>query len=158
MIIRAAVASDAAAIAAFWSPEIVQTSITFNTEPKSEQDVAQMIADRPCFLVADLDGKAVGFTTFGPFRGGVGYRHTKELTIILAPSAQGQGAGRALILAAMDHARAQDVHVLVAGISGENSNAIAFHKALGFEQVGLMPRVGRKFDRWMDLVLLQKSL
>lgn len=158
MIIRAAIASDAVLIAEFWSLQVLTTSITFNTVPKSPEEVVQMIAEHACFLVAELDGEAVGFITFDQFRGGVGYHHTKELTIILDLAAQGQGAGRALLEAAMERARALDVHVLVAGVSGENLGAIAFHKSMGFEQVGLMPQVGRKFERWMDLVLLQKTL
>ena len=158
MIIRNGVASDAAPIAAFWSPQIVNTSITFSSAPKRTDDVAQMIAQRPCFLVVELEGQTVGFITYEHFRDGAGYQHTKELTIILSPTAQGQGAGRALLAAAMERARAQNVHVLVAGVSGENTNAIAFHKRMGFEQVGVMPQVGRKFGRWMDLVLLQKML
>ena len=158
MIIRNGVASDVAPIAAFWSPQIVNTSITFSSTPKRADDVAQMIAQRPCFLVVELEGQTVGFVTYDHFRDDAGYQHTKELTIILAPMAQGQGAGRALLTAAMERARAQDVHVLVAGVSGENTNAIGFHKRMGFEPVGVMPQVGRKFGRWMDLVLLQKML
>jgi len=158
VIIRNGVASDAVPIAAFWSPQIVSSSITFSEVPKRADDVAQMIAQRPCFLVVELKGQTAGFITYDNFRGGAGYQHTKELTIILSPTAQGQGAGRALLAAAMERARAQDVHVLVAGVSGKNTNAIAFHKRMGFEQVGVMPQVGRKFGRRMDLVLLQKML
>ena len=158
MIIRNGIASDAAPIAEFWSLQIAKTSITFSSDPKRAGDVAQMIAQRPCFLVAELEEQTVGFITYDNFRDGTGYKHTKELTIILAPVAQRQGAGRALLKAAIERARAQDVHVLVAGVSGENTNAIAFHKRMGFEQAGVMPQVGRKFGRWMDLVLLQKML
>lgn len=158
MIIRNGVASDSASIAGFWTPQILTTAITFSAAPKRAEDVEQMIERRPCFLVAEFEGRVVGFITYDQFRGGAGYQHTKELTIILAPAAQGQGAGRALLETAMERARAQDVHVLVAGVSGENTNAIAFHERMGFKTVGVMPQVGRKFDRWMDLVLLQKTL
>ena len=158
MIIRSGVVSDAASIVAFWSPQIVNISITFSSTPKRADDAAQMIAQRPCFLVVELEGQTVGFVTYDHFRDGAGYQHTKELTIVLAVAAQGQGAGRPLLTAAMERARAQDVLVLVAGVSGKNTNAIAFHKRMGFEQVGVMPQVGRKFGRRMDLVLLQKML
>lgn len=117
-----------------------------------------MIAERPCFLVADFGGEVRGFVTYDQFRGGIGYRHTMEHTIILAPEAQGQGAGRALLLAAMEHARAAAVRSLFAGVSGENAAGVGFHAAMGFEQVAVLRGVGRKFDRWMDLVLMQKHL
>ncbi|MBU2993903.1 GNAT family N-acetyltransferase [Octadecabacter sp. 1_MG-2023] len=158
MIIRPATQNDGAAIAAFWSPQILDTVVTFNSVPKSADDVAEMIAARPCFLVAEVAGEVIGFVTYDQFRGGVGYRHTMEHTIILAPDAKGQGAGRALMLAAMEHARARQVHSLWAGVSGENAAGVAFHAALGFEQVAVLPQVGRKFERWMDLVLMQKRL
>lgn len=158
MIIRDAVAADAEAISAFWTPQILETVVTFNSIPKMPDDVAQMIAQRPCFMVADIGGEAVGFVTYDQFRGGIGYARTMEHTIILAPSAQGQGAGRALILAAIEHARAADVHSLWAGVSAENAAGVAFHQRVGFETVAVLPEVGRKFDRWMDLVLMQKRL
>jgi phosphinothricin acetyltransferase len=158
MIIRDATAQDAEAISTFWTPQILETNVTFNSVPKSPDDVVVMIAQRPCFLVAEVGGVVVGFVTYDQFRGGVGYRHTMEHTIVLAPAAQGQGAGRALMHAVQGHARARDVHSLWAGVSGENAAGVAFHKAIGFEQVAVLQQVGRKFDRWMDLVLLQKRL
>lgn len=158
MIIRPANVSDAAAISAVWTPQILHTNVTFNSIPKSPGDVADMIANRPCFLVAVIDDAIVGFVTYDQFRGGIGYAHTMEHTIILAPEAQGQGAGRALMQAAIEHARAADIHALWAGVSGENTAGVAFHKALGFEHIAVLPEVGRKFDRLMDLVLMQKRL
>ena len=158
MIIRDATAADAAPIAEFWTPQILHSVVTFNSIPKTPDDVAQMIAQRPCFLVAEIDGTAAGFVTYDQFRGGIGYAHTMEHTIILAPEAQGQGAGRALMRAAIAHARAADVHSIFAGVSGENAGGVAFHQKLGFETVAVLPEVGRKFDRWLDLVLMQKRL
>lgn len=158
MIIRDAKASDAEAISTFWSPQILETVVTFNSISKSAKDVTEMIDQRPCFLVAEVAGEVIGFVTYDQFRGGIGYRHTYEHTIILAPDAQGKGAGRALMLAAMEDARARQAHSLFAGVSAENAAGVAFHQKLGFETVAVLPEVGRKFDRWMDLVLMQKRL
>ncbi|SMX33088.1 GNAT family N-acetyltransferase [Octadecabacter ascidiaceicola] len=158
MIVRPATQDDSTAIAAFWNPQIRETVVTFNSVTKSPDEVAQMIAQRPCFLVVEIDGVVLGFATYDQFRGGIGYAHTMEHTIILAPEASGQGAGRALMQVLMDHARAADTHVLVAGVCEENAAGVAFHRALGFEEIAVLPEVGRKFDRWMDLVLMQKRL
>lgn len=157
-MIRVAIPADAAVISAFWTPQILDTVVTFNSVPYSADDIAEMIRDRPCFLVYEVDATVVGFVTYSQFRGGVGYAHTMEHTIILAPEARGQGAGRALMQAAMEHARAADIHTLWAGVCRENTDGVAFHKTLGFEKVAILPEVGRKFDRWMDLVLMQKRL
>ena len=158
MKVRAAKQEDADAICAIWTPQILNTVVTFNSKPYSVVQVAQMIAERPCFLVIEMNETLLGFASFTQFRGGIGYTHTMEHTIILAPEASGQGAGRALMQVLMEQARAADTHVLVAAVCVENAAGVAFHRALGFEQVGVLSEVGRKFDRWMDLVLMQKRL
>ncbi|MDA7965114.1 GNAT family N-acetyltransferase [Ruegeria sp.] len=157
MIIRPACADDAEAIAAIHNAVIQDTLVTFTTELRTAASVAVDISNRQ-YLVAELNGQVIGFATYGPFRGGPGYAHTREHSIHLTPDAQGQGIGRALMAALEDTARAEGVHVLVAGISSANPGAIAFHTALGFAEVGRMPEVGRKQGQWLDLVLMQKIL
>jgi len=159
MIIRPAGPGDIAAILAIWNPLIRETSVTFTTLEKAPQALAEDIAARgAAFLVMEEADAVLGFATYGAFRSGPGYARTAEHTVILAPTAQGRGVGRALMARLEDVARAQGIHALVAGVSGENADAIAFHTAIGFQHVAHMPEVGRKFGRWIDLVLLQKLL
>jgi L-amino acid N-acyltransferase YncA len=104
-------------------------------------------------------GEVVGFTSCGPFRGAgmwPGYVHTAELTIFVTERLLGRGVGDALMGALVDMAEASDLHVLVAGIDAENVGSIRFHERWGFTEVGRMPEVGRKWDRWLDLVLMQR--
>lgn len=157
MIVRPARAEDAGPLVALWNPWIRDTAITFTTDEKTEAGLASDIAARgPAFVVAEDGGTLLGFATFFPFRAGPGYAWTKEHTVILAPEARGRGAGRALMAALEDEARRQGVHALMAGISAENPAGVAFHAAIGFHEVARLPQVGRKFGRWMDLVLMQK--
>ena len=159
MIIRTAAARDAAPIAALWNPWIETTAITFSTALKTSEGLAADIAARgDAFLLAEADGALVGFATFFPFRGGPGYARTKEHTVILAPEARGRGVGRAPMTALEEVARRQRVHSLFAGVSAENPAGVAFHAAIGFTEAARLPQVGRKFGRWMDLVLMQKFL
>jgi phosphinothricin acetyltransferase len=112
-------------------------------------------------LVAETDGRVIGFTAYDSFRGSgkwPGYRHTVEHTIHVDEAHWGQGIGRLLLQALIDRARADDVHVIVAAVDGGNPESIAFHTRLGFDIVARMPEVGRKFDRWLDLVLMQRIL
>lgn len=161
-MIRDATPADAAAIAAIWNPAIRDTAVTFNSAEKSLADIAAMIRDRQgaghAFLVAEQDGTVAGFATYAQFRGGVGYARTMEHTILLAPAHHGAGLGRALMSAIEDHARAGGAISIFAGVSAENPAGRAFHARMGFETVAILQRVGFKFGREMDLVLMQKFL
>jgi L-amino acid N-acyltransferase YncA len=112
-------------------------------------------------LVADAGAGAIGFASYGSFRGSgkwPGYRHTVEHTIHIREEFWGRGIGRELLETLIARARAQDMHVIVAAIDSGNVESIAFHERLEFAIVARMPEVGRKFDRWLDLVLMQRNL
>ncbi len=159
---RPAGAADHAAIAALWNPLIRETTITFSSEEKTPEALAAMIDARRAlgqeFFVAVDGGELVGFATYAQFRGGNGYAHAMEHTIILADGARGRGVGRALMAHLEDHARAGGAHTLFAGVSAENAGAVAFHTALGFRTLARIPEAGRKFGRWLDLILMTKFL
>ena len=158
MILRTACGDDGAAVAALWNSMIADTLFTFTTDVKTAAEVADLIAARADqFWVAEADG-IVGFVTFGPFRSGPGYRDVVEHSIVLDRSVQGTGVGRALMQTAFDAAAAQGRRIMVAAISGANPGAIGFHTALGFDQVGRMPRIGQKNGQQLDLILMQKML
>ena len=158
-MIRPATSADAGAIAALWNGMIRDTLATFTTELKTTQAIHQTLNDRPgAFFVAEQAGAMLGFVTFGPFRGGPGYAATCEHSIIVAPDAQGQGAGRALMARAIEAARRMDQHIMIAAISSANPDAVEFHAKQGFDHVGHLPQVGRKSGQWLDLILMQKNL
>lgn len=162
MIIRAACAGDAPAIAAIWNHNIAHTANTFTTVLKTPEglalEIAQRKAEGKAFIVAEMQGAVVGFATYFQFRGGPGYARTAEHSLMLDTQAQGQGLGRALIAALEAHAQGAGMHSLIAGVSGENPAGAAFHKAAGYAQIAVLPEVGYKFGRWMDLIILQKIL
>lgn len=162
MRIRPATPADANQICAIWNPIIRDTLITFTTIEKTSKEIEQAItnqiaADRP-YLVATNSGAILGFATYSPFRSGPGYAYTMEHSINLAPTARDRGIGRALLQDLEKQAIISGVHSLIAGVSSANIAAIAFHTACGFALVGTLPQAGRKFDQWLDLVLLQKLL
>ena len=161
-MIRPATDRDAAAILAIWNPVIRDTLVTFNSAEKTEAELCTLIAERNaaghCFLVAEAAGEILGFASYSQFRGGIGYRRTMEHTILLGPGARGRGIGRALMTAVEDHACAAGAHSIFAGVSGGNPEGRAFHAAMGYREVAVLPEVGFKFGRLHDLVLMQKIL
>ena len=162
MIIRPAAPADYPQILALWNPVIRDTTIIFHSEERDSAKVDEIIGTRRRdghdFFVAEDGGKVLGFATYAQFRAGNGYRHALEHSIILSPEAWGRGVGRALMARLEDHARAGGGHTLFAGVSGENTAGIAFHEKVGFRTVAVIPEAGRKFDRWLDLVLMMKFL
>lgn len=109
-------------------------------------------------LVAERDGQVLGYAAFGDWRAFDGFRKTVEHSVYVRDGQRGGGIGRQLLEVLITRARACGKHVMVAGIAAENAGSIALHQRLGFEQVALMPQVGMKFGRWLDLAFLQLVL
>jgi L-amino acid N-acyltransferase len=163
--IRDAVDADMPALRDLYNALIPTTTVAWT-------DSLQTLRDRRAWfrrqqrggypvLVAEAARELVGFAAYGSFRGSgkwPGYRHTVEHTIHVREDVHGCGVGRALLEALIERARIADVHVMVAAIDADNTGSIAFHERLGFVTVARMPEVGRKFDRWLDLVLMQRIL
>lgn len=139
--------ADAAAICGLINWVIRDTVITFNSVEKGPGEIEAAMQGRQPYWVAEAEGRVAGYATYGAFRNGVGYARSKEHSIVLRPEAWGRGAGRALMAALCDHARAAGVHSIFAGVSGENAAGVRFHAALGFEEVARLREVGWKFDR-----------
>lgn len=161
-LVRPATAADIPAILAFWNPIIRETTVTFASDEKTEAGLLDTFAERRRdgqeFFVAEQAGRVIGLATYAQFRSGNGYARAMEHTIILAPEAWGRGAGRALMAAVEDHARARGAHSMIAAVSAENEAGIAFHAAVGYPEVARIPEVGWKFGRWLDVVIMQKML
>ena len=160
--IKPAQSDDASQITTIWNHYILETNVTFNFQPKTKDEVQQLISDANradrVFLVAEDRGAAIGFATYFQFRGSVGYARTMEHTIMLDKAAVGFGAGRKLMEALLAQATSAGVHSMFAGVSSANPDGAAFHRALGFEDRGILPKVGHKGGQWYDLILLQKFL
>lgn len=163
--IRPAVEGDLPAITHLFNVLIPTTATAWRDHLADEDEMAtwwtrQTGADHPV-LVAVADGRVVGYATWTGFRGGdlfPGYRQTVEHTIHVDRDQHGRGVGRALLEALVAVAGRRGVHVMVGAIDSANTGSLAFHHALGFVEVGRMPEVGRKFDRWLDLVLVQRII
>lgn len=161
-MIRNARAGDAADIAEIWNPLIRNSAITFNPVEKADADIVALIdeahAGDKAFLVAEGAGRVLGFARYFQFRAGLGYARCMEHTIYMDASAQGQGLGRALITALEDHAQARGLRMLIGALTATNTASIVFHQRMGFAEVGRIADAGWKFDRYHDLVLMQKLL
>jgi phosphinothricin acetyltransferase len=158
MQIRPAVEADLPAVAAIYAREAREGHATFDHEPRPMELWRDKLASGDHFLVAEDAGAVLGYATSGPFRPKPAYRHTRESTVYVAQEAQGRGTGRALYDDLLARLAADGTHVVVAGVALPNPGSLALHRACGFEEVGVMRQVGRKFDRWIDLAWLQKLL
>ena len=151
---------DAPGILAIFNDVIATTTAVYREEPVPlEERLAWMrsrsAAGYPVFVIRDARGVA-GFASFGEFRAWPCYRHTVEHTVHVRADVRGQGVGQKLLEALLGRARDLGKHVLVAGIDADNAVSLRLHACLGFEEVGRFREVGRKFDRWLNLVFLQR--
>lgn len=159
--IRPATVADAAAVNDILNHFVVHTTTTFNTEPLSLEEREKSLTNRPEIhpaTVAESGGRIVGFGAMGAFRPRAAYAQTAELSINIHRDFHRRGIGRAILADLIARARTLGLHALVGGCCSENTPSIALLEAAGFTQVGRFPEVGRKFDRWLDVVFLQLKL
>lgn len=153
--LRPAEASDAAAITDIYNPFIANTCITFEVEPILPQEMARRITEtqaaRLPWLVAEVEGKVIGYAYASSWKGRCAYGGSVEATIYLDPSVTGKGVGRRLYSALIDELRQRPLHTVVGGIALPNAASIALHEALGFEKVAQFREIGYKQDRWIDV-------
>lgn len=162
VIIRHATREDAAEIAEIYNEAVINTVAIWNDGTVSaENRIAWMEAywekGYPVF-VAMLHDEVAGYATFSDFRDFDGFQYTVENSIYVHPNFQGRGIGGQLLRVTIDAAREAGKHVLVAVIEGSNEGSIALHKKYGFQRVGLLPQVGTKNGRWLDMLLMQVML
>lgn len=160
--IRDAETADLEAITAIYNDAVVHTTSIWNEDAVDLADRTAWFADRTARgypVIVAVDGSAVlGYATFGDWRPHSGYRHTVEHSVYVRDGERGRGIGKALMLELIHRARSLGKHVMVAAVESSNTGSIIMHKRLDFLQVGRMPQVGAKFDRWLDLTFLQLVL
>ena len=162
-LIRPSQDKDVAAITAIYRHHVLHGTGTFEIDPPSEADMASrrddVLAKGLPYLVAEDNGRVLGFAYCNWFKPRPAYRFSAEDSIYVAPQAHGKGVGRALLNALCEQAEAAGVRKMLAVI-GDSANAgsIGVHRALGFSPVGVIRSCGWKFDRWLDVVLMEKTL
>ncbi|HEY9223385.1 MAG TPA: GNAT family N-acetyltransferase [Variovorax sp.] len=163
LTIRPSHDEDVAAIAAIYAHHVLNGTGTFETDPPSPADMAarraDVLAKQLPYLVAERDGRILGFAYCNWFKPRPAYRFSAEDSIYLADAARGQGVGSQLLAALSQAAEAAGVRKLIAVI-GDSANAgsVGVHRAQGFTHVGVLKDCGWKFGQWLDVVLMEKAL
>jgi phosphinothricin acetyltransferase len=152
--IRAATSADAAAIAAIYNWYVEHTVITFEVDPVPAAEMAQRIEAVLAaheWLVLERGGELLGYAYAGRFHARAAYRYTTESTIYLRDGLGGQGLGTTLYSELVRRILARGYRSLIGGIALPNEASVRLHEKLGFLKVGHLTRVGRKFERWIDV-------
>jgi len=159
--VRPAMRADAEAINAIQNYYVVNSTATFLTEPLTLEQRHAWLEGRsrqhPVSVAVD-QGVVVGWGALGEFRSRPAYRHSVEFSIYVHPEHHRRGIGRVLLADLTERARAAGHHALVGGCCSESTAILALLEAEGFSRVAHFPEVGRKFDRWLDVVFMQKLL
>ena len=109
-------------------------------------------------IVAEFEGKLVGFGMYSEFRFREAYKFTVEHSVYVSPNELGKGFGKLIMARLIELAKAQGLHTMIGVIDSENKSSILFHEQFGFKTVGIVKETGYKFDRWLDSVFMQLLL
>lgn len=149
---------DANAIREIYNREVLGSRVTLDLVPRSLADQIAWIQQHQGVypaLAAIIDTNVVGFASVSPYRIRPGYSTTVEDSIYIDPNYQGRGIGKALLSSIVDLAARHGFHSCMARVGADHVASISLHKSLGFSEVGIEREVGRKFGKWVDIMLLQ---
>ena len=165
MTLRLASLGDAEQIRQIYNHEVSNTVATFDLVPRSLEDQQRWIADRNGAFAAivavdaaDERGDVVGFGSLSPYKERAAYRTSVEDSVYVRRDRGGQGIGKLVLSELLRIGAASGFHAVFARISASSDASIGLHRSCGFELVGIEREVGRKFNRWLDVALMQKLL
>ena len=159
--IRLATRADAGAINDIQNHYVVGTTATFHIEPVSLAERLAWLENRGSHhpvTVAESDGRVVGWGALEVFRARRAYRNTAEFSVYVHHEWHRRGVGRTIMTDLESRGRTLHYHALVGGCCSESTGVIALLEGMGYERVAHFREVGRKFDRWLDVVFLQRVL
>ena len=159
--VRQATVDDTEKVCEIYNWYIANTIITFELEPITPTEMQERILEKLQkfeWLVAELNGEIVGYAYAGVFRARAAYDHTIESSIYLAHNITGKGFGRVLYQALIDRCRDLGFKEMIGGAALPNDASIKIHEQLGFEKIGVFPRVGFKFGNFIDVGFWQLRL
>jgi len=162
MTVRAATATDTAAIAAIYNHYVTETVVTFEEEPVAAAEIARRIdlvasASLP-WLVAEAGHRVLGYAYATGFCERSAYRFSAECTVYLAPEQTGRGLGSILYGQLLPLVQVRKIHTVLGGIALPNGASVALHEKFGMRKVAHLEAVGFKFDRWIDVGYWQLML
>jgi phosphinothricin acetyltransferase len=159
---RLATHDDAEEMRAIYNREVLGSTVTFDMVARSPEDQLAWMDEHsgahPAVVAVDDLDVIVGFGSLSPYRPRPAYRTTVEDSVYVAPAAQGGGVGKGILTELVRLAGAHGFHTVMARIVGGHEASIAVHRTCGFELIGVEREVGRKFGRWLDVVLMQRLI
>jgi phosphinothricin acetyltransferase len=158
--LRLATVADAAAIVGIYNRAVTETTATFDLVPRTLDQQEEWIAARSgafaAIVAVDIESRSVvGFASLSPYKGRAAYNTTVEDSVYVHRDFGGRGIGKLLMEHLVDVARQSGFHSIVARISTESDVSRALHASCGFDLVGIEREVGRKFNRWLDVAVMQ---
>ncbi len=161
MHVRLAEPGDAEAIRSIYNVEVTESTVTFDLVPRSPDAQREWLVRHAGVhpaVVAVEAGAVLGFGSLAPYRSRPAYATTVEDSVYVRRDQRGRGCGKAILAELVRLGTVHGFHALIARVVGGHEASIALHRALDFELVGVEREVGRKFGRWLDVVVMERLL